>query len=45
MIYMQEQQELICKADRLAFPVRDGIPVMLEDEAGHLTEEEIETLK
>ncbi len=45
MIYMQEQQELICKADRLAFPVRDGIPVMLEDEARHLTEEEIETLK
>jgi uncharacterized protein len=26
-------QELICRADRLAFPVRDGIPVMLVDEA------------
>ena len=25
--------ELICRADRLAFPIRDGIPVMLEDEA------------
>ena len=24
---------LICRADRLAFPIRDGIPVMLEDEA------------
>ena len=24
---------LICRADRLAFPIRDGIPIMLEDEA------------
>ena len=29
----QEQQELVCTADRLAFPVRDGIPVMLESQA------------
>lgn len=29
----QERQELVCPADRLAFPVRDGIPVMLENEA------------
>lgn len=29
----QEHQELVCRADRLAFPVRDGIPVMLESEA------------
>lgn len=29
----REQQELICKADKLAFPIRDGIPVMLESEA------------
>jgi uncharacterized protein len=28
-----ERQELVCQADRLAFPVRDGIPVMLESEA------------
>ncbi len=27
---------LICRADRLAFPIRDGIPVMLEDEAKQL---------
>lgn len=32
--------ELICRADRLAFPIRDGIPVMLEDEARPLTPEE-----
>ena len=29
----QERHELVCHADRLAFPVRDGIPVMLESEA------------
>jgi hypothetical protein len=29
-------QQLICRADRLAFPVRDGIPVMLEEEARQL---------
>ena len=33
---MQEQHELVCPADRLAFPVRDGIPVMLEAEARSL---------
>ncbi|RMH12818.1 MAG: Trm112 family protein [Gammaproteobacteria bacterium] len=35
-------QELICRADRLAFPIRDGIPVMLEDEARTLSAEELE---
>lgn len=29
----QERHELVCHADRLAFPVREGIPVMLESEA------------
>ena len=33
LVYMKEDAELICKADRLAYPVRDGIPVMLEAEA------------
>ncbi len=28
-----QNHELICKADRLAFPIRDGVPVMLEHEA------------
>ncbi|HLS16245.1 MAG TPA: Trm112 family protein [Paenalcaligenes sp.] len=31
--YVEADQELICKADRLAFPVRDGMPIMLQDEA------------
>jgi uncharacterized protein len=33
--------ELICPADRLAFPLRDGIPVMLEDQARSLAAEEM----
>jgi len=39
-VYRKEQQELICKADRLAYPIRDDIPVMLEDEARKLPAEE-----
>ncbi len=31
--FARTQQELICQADRLAFPVRDGVPVMLVNEA------------
>lgn len=38
--YRKEQQELVCKADRLAFPIRDGIPVMLEEEARQLPADE-----
>ena len=33
--------ELVCKVDRLAYPIRDDIPVMLEDEARRLGEDEI----
>jgi uncharacterized protein YbaR (Trm112 family) len=40
LIFRKPRQELICKADRLAFPVRDGIPVMLEDEARKLPPDE-----
>ena len=31
------QQELICQAERLAFPIRDGVPIMLPDEARPLS--------
>jgi uncharacterized protein YbaR (Trm112 family) len=31
--YNESTRELVCKASRLAYPVRDGIPVMLEEEA------------
>ena len=40
LVYRAPQAEFVCKADRLAFPVRDGIPVMLEDEARKLAPDE-----
>ena len=42
LIYNREAAELICRADRLAYPIRDDIPVMLSDEARQLSEEERE---
>ncbi len=36
LTYNKERQELVCKASRLAYPIRDGIPVMLETEARRL---------
>ncbi len=38
--YDAEKDELICRASGLAYPVRDGIPVMLESEARQLTADE-----
>ncbi|MEJ5210498.1 MAG: Trm112 family protein [Burkholderiales bacterium] len=44
LVYRREAQELVCRADRLAFPIRDDIPVMLEEEARALPpEEEVES--
>lgn len=40
LVYRKDRQELICKPDRLAYPIRDDIPVMLEDEARKLPPEE-----
>lgn len=39
--YDREKQELISRSARLAYPIRDGIPVMLEEEARKLTEDEL----
>lgn len=44
LIYKQSEQELLCKADGLAFPVRDDIPVMLSDDARKLSQDEIDAL-
>jgi uncharacterized protein YbaR (Trm112 family) len=38
--YDEENQELVCKASGLAYPIRDGIPVMLEEEARQLSADE-----
>ena len=40
LVYDKAKQELISKSARLAYPIRDGIPVMLEDEARKLSPEE-----
>jgi uncharacterized protein len=43
LLYRKAESELVCKADRLAFPIQDDIPVMLEEEARKLDPaEEIE---
>jgi len=36
LLWQRDNQEYLCRADRLAYPVRDGIPVMLPDEARRL---------
>jgi uncharacterized protein len=40
LIYDKKANELISQSARLAYPIRDGIPVMLEDEARKLEEHE-----
>jgi uncharacterized protein YbaR (Trm112 family) len=43
LVYHEEAKELICKIDRLAYPIKDGIPIMLEESARELpAEEEVE---
>ena len=44
LVYDRERGELISRSARLAYPIRDGIPVLLEDEARKLTPEETEAL-
>jgi uncharacterized protein YbaR (Trm112 family) len=45
LVWRADRQELWCKASRLAYPVRDGIPVMLEDEARALEDDEVAALR
>ncbi len=40
LIYDREQNELLSKKARLAYPIRDGVPIMLADEARRLSDEE-----
>ncbi|MCB1976722.1 MAG: Trm112 family protein [Nitrosomonas sp.] len=39
LLYKKQEKELICKADRLAFAIKDGIPIMLEDEARRIPDD------
>ena len=40
LVYLKDANELVCKGDRLAYPIRDDIPIMLEEEARELAPEE-----
>lgn len=45
LLYKKTEQELICRFDRLAYAIRDDIPVMLEKEARKLSLEEYDKMK
>jgi uncharacterized protein len=45
LVYQKTAQELVCKADRLAYKIADDIPVMLVDEARKLSAEEVEKIQ
>ena len=40
LVYRRAEGELVCRADRLGYPIKDGIPVMLEEDARKLPPEE-----
>jgi uncharacterized protein YbaR (Trm112 family) len=44
LTFDREAQELVSRSARLAYPVRDGIPVLLENEARTLSDEELEKI-
>jgi uncharacterized protein len=44
LVYDEARQELISRAARLAFPIRDGIPYMVEEDARQLDEDELRAL-
>ena len=44
LIYQRDTQELLSRSARLAYPIRDGIPILLEQEARTLTDAELEQL-
>ncbi len=45
LVYKAELDELWCAASRLAYPIRDDVPVMLENEARELTQAEIDSIR
>ena len=42
--YVRERQELVSRSARLGYPIRDGIPILLEEQARTLSDEELEQL-
>jgi len=45
LVYDKKKQELISRSARLAYPIKDGIPVMLEEEAREISADEAESYK
>lgn len=45
LIYMRDQQELWCAQSQLAYPVKDEIPMMVQDEARTLSDTEVASLR
>lgn len=45
LIFDKGNKELICKFDRLAYPIKDDVPIMLENEARELSLDELDTLR
>ena len=43
--YDKNSKELVCTVDKLAFPVRDGVPIMLTAEARAMSSDELESLR
>jgi uncharacterized protein len=41
LVYLREQNELVCRGDRLAWPIRDGVPIMLVAEAREILQQEL----
>ena len=44
LVWREDANELVCKASGLAYPIRDGIPVLLEEEARPLSDEALRQL-
>lgn len=44
LVYKKDSEELICRFDKLAYPIRDDIPVMLENEARTVSSEELDAI-
>lgn len=44
LVYKKDSEELICRFDKLAYPIRDDIPVMLENEARIVSSEELDAI-
>lgn len=44
LVYQEKEAQLICKFDRLVYPIRENIPVLLESEAKQVSSDELEKL-